>query len=78
MFVSWAETKSICNASSSKVDAVFSNKLLHPSLDLCMANVFVNDVPSMHTRKCNTNLQSRHMILEDMPDEKDNPIHQLF
>ena len=44
MFVSWAETKSICNASSLRTVAVFSSKLLHPSLDLCMASIFVNNI----------------------------------
>ena len=39
MFVSWAETSSICNALSSRMFAVFSSRLLHPSLDLCIPGV---------------------------------------
>ena len=42
MFVSWADTNSICKISSPRTAAVFSSILLHPSLDLCMPSILVN------------------------------------
>lgn len=46
MFVCWAETNSICKALSFRTSAVFSNRLLHPSLDLCMSSIWMNSKTS--------------------------------
>ena len=78
MFVSWAETKSICNASSLRTVAVFSSKLLHPSLDLCIASIFVNNIIQYIYGKQHAHIQSEHMTLEDISYEKDGPIHGLY
>ena len=50
MFVSWAETSSICKALSSRTFAVFSSRLLHPSLDLCMPSAKENITQNVHER----------------------------